>query len=326
MSAVLVAGGAGYVGSHVSRALAAAGYLPVVLDDLSAGHREFVKWGPFFEAGIGDVAAVDAALEAHRIEGCILLAGSIEVGRSVREPLAFWRNNVAAPLTLFERLASANVKAIVFSSTAAVYGTPDFVPIPETHPLRPANPYGETKLAIERVLAAQSAAGGAAWMALRYFNAAGAAWADGIGEAHHPETHLVPLACLAVLGMAPPLSVLGDDYDTPDGTAIRDYVHVEDLAVAHVAALRRCLERCSGVYNLGTGIGHSVRDVLRAVEAVAGRSVPHKIAPRRAGDVARLVADPARAASELGWRTTRGLDAIVDSAWRWHVQRIGVKA
>jgi len=322
-SAILVAGGAGYVGSHVSRALAAAGYLPVVLDDLSAGKREFVKWGPLIEADIDDVAAVDATIATHRIAGCVLLAGSIEVGRSVREPLAFWRNNVAAPLVLFERLAAAKVNAIVFSSTAAVYGTPDAVPIPETHPLRPANPYGETKLAIERLLAAQRVAGGAAWMALRYFNAAGAASEDGIGETHDPETHLLPLACLAALGAKPPLSIMGDDYDTPDGTAIRDYVHVEDLGRAHVAALAATFAGRSGAYNLGTGTGNSVREVIAAVERIGGRKVPHSTAPRRPGDVARLVADPARARADLDWTARHDLDAIVASAWRWHRTQVG---
>jgi UDP-glucose-4-epimerase GalE len=322
-SAILVAGGAGYVGAHVARALAAAGHLPVVLDDLSAGKREFVKWGPLIEAGIDDVAAVDATLAAHRIDGCILLAGSIEVGRSVREPLAFWRNNVAAPLVLFERLAAAKVNAIVFSSTAAVYGAPDMVPIPETHPLRPANPYGETKLAIERLLAAQRTAGGAAWMALRYFNAAGSAWEDGIGEMHDPETHLIPLACLAALGAKPPLSIMGDDYDTSDGTAIRDYVHVDDLARAHVAALEATRAGRSGAYNLGTGAGNSVREVVAAVERIGGRKVPHSTAPRRPGDVARLVADPARARAELGWTARHDLSAIVASAWRWHQTQVG---
>lgn len=325
MSAILVAGGAGYVGSHVSRALAAAGHLPVVLDDLSAGKREFAKWGPLIEAGIDDVAAVDAAIATHRIEGCVLLAGSIEVGRSVREPLAFWRNNVSAPLVLFDRLAAAKVRAIVFSSTAAVYGTPDSVPIPETHPLRPANPYGETKLAIERVLAAQRTAGGAAWMALRYFNAAGAADGDGIGETHDPETHLIPLACLAALGAKPALSIMGDDYDTPDGTAIRDYVHVEDLARAHVAALEATFAGRSGAYNLGTGAGNSVREVVAAVERIGGRNVPHSTAPRRPGDVARLVADPARARADLGWTARHDLSAIVASAWRWHADQVGAK-
>lgn len=326
MTAILVAGGAGYVGAHVARALAAAGFLPVTLDDFSAGFREFVKWGPSIHAGMDDRAAIDAAIAQHRIEACVLLAGSIEVGRSVREPLAFWRNNVAAPLALLESLSAAKVGAVVFSSTAAVYGAPDAVPIPEDHPLRPANPYGETKLAVERMLAATRAAGGPAWMALRYFNAAGAAVADGIGEAHEPETHLIPLACLAALGAKPKLSVMGGDYDTPDGTAIRDYVHVEDLADAHVLALRACLAGRSGAFNLGTGAGHSVREVIRAVESASGRQVPHTIGPRRAGDVARLVADPARAGRELGWRAKRDLAAIVDSAWRWHAQRTGAKS
>jgi UDP-arabinose 4-epimerase len=325
MTAILVAGGAGYVGSHVARALSRAGFLPVTLDDLSAGKCEFVKWGPLIQAGVDDAGAIDAAIAAHKIEGCVLLAGSIEVGRSVREPLAFWRNNVAAPLALLERLSAAKIGGIVFSSTAAVYGAPESVPIPEDHPLRPASPYGDTKLALERALAALRVAGGPAWMALRYFNAAGAAWSDGIGEAHDPETHLIPLACMAALGVVPALSVMGTDYDTPDGTAIRDYVHVEDLALAHVAAMRACLAGNSGAYNLGTGAGHSVREVIGKVQAVSGRDVPHSIGPRRPGDVARLVADPARAGRDLGWRATRDLAAIVDSAWRWHASRTGAQ-
>jgi UDP-arabinose 4-epimerase len=324
MTAILVAGGAGYVGAHVCRALARNGFLPVALDDLSAGKREFAKWGPLVEARIDDAAAIDAALARWDIKGCVHLAGSIEVGRSMREPLAFWRNNVAASLVLIERLSATAIGAIVFSSTAAVYGAPDSVPIPESHPLRPANPYGETKLAIERVLAALRAAGGPAWMALRYFNAAGAAFADGIGEAHEPETHLIPLACLAALGQAPMLSVMGDDYDTPDGTAIRDYVHVEDLADAHVAALRACFEGRSGAYNLGSGTGHSVSEVIETVARIGARPVPFRIVPRRAGDVARLVADPTAAGRDLAWRAGRSdLDGIVDSAWRWHMSQSG---
>ncbi len=320
MAAILVTGGAGFIGAHVCRALAGAGFLPVTIDDLSAGNREFVKWGPLVEACIDDAAALDAAFVSWPIKGCVHLAGSIEVGRSVREPLAFWRNNVSASLVLIERLVAASVKGTVFSSTAAVYGAPDTTPIVENHPLRPTNPYGETKLAIERVLAAAHVAGGPPWMALRYFNAAGAAFADGIGEAHDPETHLIPLACRAALGQGPALAIMGDDYDTPDGTAIRDYVHVLDLADAHVTALRACFAGRSGVYNLGTGTGHSVREVIETVARIGGRDVPHRIVTRRAGDVARLVADPAAAARDLGWHARRSdLPAIVDDAWHWHV-------
>lgn len=320
MTAILVTGGAGYIGAHVCRALARAGFAPVALDDLSAGKREFVKWGPLIEARIDDAAALDSTCAHWNIKGCVHLAGSIEVGRSMREPLAFWRNNVVASLTLIERLAAAAIGAIVFSSTAAVYGAPDLTPIVESHPLRPTNPYGETKLAIERVLAALHAAGGPPWLALRYFNAAGAAFADGIGEAHDPETHLIPLACRAALGQASALSIMGDDYDTPDGTAVRDYVHVEDLADAHVAALRTCFLGRSGAYNLGTGRGHSVREVIDMVARVGGRVVPHRMEPRRLGDVARLVADPTAAEIDLAWRPKRSeLALIVGDAWRWHV-------
>ncbi len=320
MDAILVAGGAGFIGAHVCRALANAGFLPVAIDDLSAGKREFVKWGPLVEANIADASSIDAAFAKWPIKGCIHLAGSIEVGRSMREPLAFWRNNVSASLTLIERLAAASIGAIVFSSTAAVYGAAGSSPIAESHPLQPTNPYGETKLAIERVLGAVRAAGGPPWMALRYFNAAGAAFADGIGEAHEPETHLIPLACHAALSSKPPLSVMGDDYDTPDGTAIRDYVHVADLADAHVAALQACIEGRSGIYNLGTGVGHSVREVIETVSRISGRDVPYRVAARRAGDVARLVADPGAAAQGLGWRARRSaLSEIVNDAWHWHL-------
>jgi UDP-arabinose 4-epimerase len=319
MDAVLVTGGAGFIGSHVCRALDRSGYLPITIDDLSTGKREFVKWGPLIEARIDDLAALDAARGTWHIKGCIHLAGSIEVGRSMREPIAFWCNNVVASLALIERLTAEALGAFVFSSSAAVYGAPDSTPIAETHPLRPANPYGETKLAIERVLAAVAAAGGPPWLALRYFNAAGSAFADGIGEAHDPETHLVPLACLAALGRAPVLSVMGDNYDTPDGTAIRDYVHVEDLADAHVAALRAGFEGRAGAYNLGTGRGYSVLEVIQTVSQIAGRAVPYRIGPRRAGDVARLVADPTAAARDLGWRAQRSeLPVIAADAWQWH--------
>lgn len=321
--AVLVTGGAGFVGSHVCRALAAEGYLPVAVDDLRAGHRDFVKWGPLVEASIDDVRAIDDAAAKHRAVACVHLAGSIEVGLSVKEPLRFWRNNVGATLTLIERLKASGVRAFIFSSTAAVYGAPDRVPMPEDHPKRPDSPYGDTKLAIERLLESESRAGGLSWIAFRYFNAAGAAWRDGIGEDHAPETHLIPLACHAALGNRPPLTVFGSDYPTPDGTAVRDYVHVVDLARAHVLGLRAALAAPIGrAFNLGSGKGHSVREAIAAVARNAGRPVPHEFGPRRAGDSPELVADPAAAAAILGWRAEHSaLDTIVADAWRWHSTR-----
>jgi UDP-glucose-4-epimerase GalE len=326
--AILVTGGAGFVGAHVCRALAADGFLPVAYDDLSAGHREFVKWGPFVRAKIADAAALDAAIAAHRIAACVHLAGSIEVGLSVREPVRFWQNNVAGTLVLLDRLRAANVGAFVFSSTAAVYGEPESVPMAESHPKRPTNPYGETKLAVEQILAAEARAHGLSWIAFRYFNAAGAAWADGIGEDHSPESHLIPLACQAAMGVRPPLTIFGDDYPTPDGTALRDYIHVADLGAAHVLGIRRALAGGIGApFNLGTGNGYSVRQVVDTVGRIAGQPVPHAFGARRAGDSPALVADPSAAARELGWRAeSSALDTIVADAWAWHQRRHAPKA
>jgi UDP-arabinose 4-epimerase len=322
-AAVLVAGGAGYVGAHVCRTLAAEGFLPVAYDDLSAGHREFVKWGPLIEAKIDNAAALDAAIAEYDVCACVHLAGSIEVGVSVREPLRFWQNNVSGTLVLLDRLRAAGVRVVVFSSTAAVYGMPERVPMAEDHPKRPTNPYGETKLAVEQVLAAEGLASGLSWIAFRYFNAAGAAWEDGIGEDHSTESHLIPLACQAALGVRPPLTIFGDDYPTPDGTALRDYVHVADLGVAHALGVRRALERqIGGVFNLGTGTGYSVREVVDAVAREAGRPVPHVYGKRRPGDSPALVADPTAARVAFGWRAARsGLATIVADAWAWHAKR-----
>jgi UDP-glucose-4-epimerase GalE len=320
--AVVVSGGAGFVGAHVCRALAADGYLPVAVDDLRTGHRGFVKWGPLIEAPIDDPAAIDAAA-AHGAVACVHLAGSIEVGLSVKEPLRFWRNNVGATLALIERLKANGAGAFIFSSTAAVYGAPERVPMAEDHPKRPDSPYGDTKLAVERLLEAEGRAGRMSWIAFRYFNAAGAAWREGIGEDHAPETHLIPLACQAALGVRPPLTVFGADYPTPDGTAVRDYVHVADLARAHVLGLRAALGARTGrAFNLGSGKGHSVREVIDAVARRAGRPVPHSFGARRAGDSPELVADPSAAAAALSWRAERSsLDEIAADAWAWHSTR-----
>lgn len=320
---VLVTGGAGYVGAHVCRALSRAGLLPVAYDDLRAGHRAFVRWGPLVEAAISDAAALDAAIAQYRVSACVHLAGSIEVGLSVREPVRFWRNNVAGTLVLLDRLGAAGVRAFVFSSTAAVYGEPERVPMTEDHPKRPTNPYGETKLAVEQILAAEARANGLSFVAFRYFNASGAAWRDEIGEDHSPESHLIPIACQAAMGVRPPLTVFGDDYPTADGTAVRDYIHVEDLGDAHVLGIRRALAGgIAAPFNLGTGTGYSVRQVVETVARIAGRSVPHVYGSRRLGDSPALVADPAAAMRELGWRAAKpALDAIVADAWAWHSMR-----
>lgn len=318
--AVLVTGGAGYIGAHVAKALAGAGYLPVTLDNLVYGHRAFVRWGPLIEADIGDRQAVEAALREHKIAAVIHLAGFTFVGESVRDPLRYYDNNTARAVALLHAMQACGVKRIVFSSTAAVYGNPQRTPIDEEHPTAPINPYGASKLMVERILADTGAASGLGWMALRYFNASGADPDGELGEEHEPETHLIPLAIRAALGTGPALSVFGTDYDTPDGTAVRDYIHVGDLAAAHVRALER-LEAggASGALNLGIGRGYSVREVIGAVAAVGGCKVPHGDAPRRAGDPPVLVADPGRAKQALGWTPafTR-IEAIVRTAWAWH--------
>jgi UDP-glucose-4-epimerase GalE len=323
--AVLVTGGAGYIGAHVAKALAAAGFQPVVFDNLAGGHRAAVKWGPLVEGDLADGALLAGTMREHRVEAVIHLAGFIEVGESVRDPARFFRNNFANALTLLESMAAAEVESIVFSSTAAVYGNPERVPLTEDHPTRPVNPYGESKLMVEWALADLHRAHGLKWAALRYFNASGADLDGEIGECHDPESHLIPRACLAALGRLPPLEIFGNDYPTPDGTAIRDYVHVADLAAAHVRALEHLRGGgASRAFNLGVGRGHSVAEVIRAVERASGRAVPMRYAPRRAGDPPVLVADPAAAAAVLGWRArVTEIDAIVATAWRWHARDDG---
>lgn len=325
MSKVLVPGGAGYIGAHTCKALAEAGFEPVVVDDLRAGHETFVRWGPLHRVDLADRDALAAVVRQEKPVAAIHFAASIEVGESVRDPSGFYWNNVVNALGLFDALVAAEVEAVVFSSTAAVYGTPATAPIPEDHPTLPINPYGETKLAVERALRWYGEAYGLRSTALRYFNAAGADPDGAIGEAHDPETHLIPLVIDAVLGRRPSIKVFGTDYDTPDGTAIRDYIHVADLAAAHVAALTRLLAGGGSLTaNLGTGRGWSVREVIDAVARAAGRPVPAEEAPRRAGDPARLVADPARARAALDWEPRLSdLDTIVRTALAWHNGRNG---
>jgi len=320
--AVLVTGGAGYIGAHTAKALHEGGYFPVVYDDLSSGFREAVRWGEFVHGDIRDGRAIAETIEAHAIKAVIHFAGLIEVGRSVVRPDLFWDVNVAGTLSLLSALRDRGVDRLVFSSSAAVYGQGGRGPletIPETAPKAPASPYGDTKLACEWMIGAECRAYGLSAVALRYFNAAGADPSGLIGEAHEPETHLIPLAIAAALGRGKPLTVFGQDLDTPDGTCLRDYIHVSDLAAAHVAALK--VQLPAGGFeaaNVGTGEGRSVLEVVDAVGRAVGGPVPHGVGARRAGDPPSLVADPAYAQSLLGWRARRsGLDQIVADALRW---------
>jgi UDP-glucose 4-epimerase len=326
-ASVLVAGGAGYVGSHAVQALARAGRDVVVYDNLQAGHREAVdrlvaafpaRSIRFVRGDILDTAKVREAVEEYRVSAVMHFAALLSVGESVRSPLAYYRNNVMGTLSVLEAMAGAGVPHFVFSSTCATFGEPQNDTLDESHPQRPINAYGETKLAIERALPHVERASGIRSVALRYFNASGADPGGLIGEDHRPEEHLIPRAIAAVRG-GEALTLFGRDYPTPDGTCIRDYVHVCDLADAHVRALQY-LEGggASTRLNLGSGVGMSVKSVLTAVERVAGAAVPHTIGPRREGDPARLVASSDAAERVLGWKPLHDLDAIVQSAWRWH--------
>jgi UDP-glucose-4-epimerase GalE len=316
---VLVTGGAGYIGSHACKALARAGYRVVVYDNLVAGHREAVKYGEFVDGDIGDAAAIQDALRRYEIFGVMHFAAFLDVGESVREPAKYYRNNVTGALTVLEAMVAANVKHFVFSSTCATYGEPVETPITESHPQHPINSYGESKLAVERALPHFERANGIRWMALRYFNASGDDPDGEIGEDHDPEIHLIPRAIEAATG-GRGLQVFGNDYATPDGTCLRDYIHVSDLADAHVLALEAAVETGkSAAYNLGTGRPHSVLDVINSVERVSGRKVAWTLGPRRPGDPAVLYAAPHKAQAELHW-TPRfvDIDDIVGTAWNWH--------
>jgi len=320
--AVLVTGGAGYIGAHTAKALHEQGFLPVVYDNLSSGFREAVRWGPFVHGDIRDRAALGEAMETHGVKAVIHFAGLIEVGRSVARPDLFWDVNVAGATSLLMVMRERGVGRLVFSSSAAVYGQGArgaLETIGEDAEKAPASPYGDTKLTAEWMIQAQCRAYGLTAVALRYFNAAGADPSGLIGEAHEPETHLIPLAIAAALGDGKPLTVFGQDFDTPDGTCLRDYIHVSDLAAAHVAALD--VDLPAGAFeavNVGTGQGRSVSEVVEAVGRAAGSAVPHTLGARRAGDPPSLVADPRRALELLGWTPRRSsIDEIVADALRW---------
>jgi len=318
---ILVTGGAGYIGSHMVKCLRDAGHAVVVVDDLSTGHRDVVPGDvPLVVADVGDPSAMTRVFAEHHLDAIVHFAAKIQVGESVTHPRSYWMGNVVASARLLECALDAGVKGFILSSTAAVYGTPASVPIVETDATAPINPYGESKLTVERMLASYAHAYGLRYCALRYFNAAGADAESGLAERHDPETHLIPLVLDAASGRRPAITVYGRDYDTPDGTCVRDYIHVVDLAAAHLAALSYLMDGGeSGAFNLGTGAGHSVAEVIAACRAVTGRDIPVVDGPRRAGDPATLVASPRKAERAFGWRATRSdLERIVHDAWAAH--------
>jgi UDP-arabinose 4-epimerase len=316
---ILIVGGAGYIGSQTAKCVAQAGLRPVVFDNLVYGHKWAVKWGPLVEGDLADGALIKRVLEEHAVTAVVHFAAYAYVGESVTNPRKYFRNNVAGTINLLDAMIDAGVRDIVFSSTCATYGEPVKVPMSEDHPQNPVNPYGETKLAVEKILRWYSQAYDLRYAALRYFNAAGADPDGEVGEDHDPETHLIPLAIAAALGERGALDVFGTDYPTPDGTAIRDYIHVVDLAEAHVLSLAKLRAGTKELHlNLGTGRGQSVREVVSTVSKVAGRPVPFREVGRRAGDPPALVADARKAAEVLGWKTRYAdLEVIVEHAFRW---------
>ncbi|GAB7388953.1 UDP-glucose 4-epimerase GalE [Bacillaceae bacterium] len=318
--AVLITGGAGYIGSHTVAELLVQGEEVVVIDNLRQGHKAAVLGGTFYEGDIRDGELLDRIFREHEIEAVIHFAAHSLVGESVQAPLRYYENNVIAAHALVKKMIEHGVKKIVFSSTAATYGEPQRTPIREEDPTLPTNPYGETKLAIERMLKWCEQAYGLQSVSLRYFNAAGAHPDAAIGEDHNPETHLIPLILQVALGRRDSIRIFGDDYETPDGTCIRDYVHVMDLANAHWLALEHLRKGgASAVYNLGNGQGFSVKEVIAAARQVTGRKIPAEVAPRRPGDPAVLIASAEKIKRELGWKPKYDrLETIMETAWKWH--------
>ncbi|QLF71721.1 UDP-glucose 4-epimerase GalE (plasmid) [Peteryoungia desertarenae] len=319
MSVILVVGGAGYIGSHTCLALAERGYLPVVYDNFTSGHPEFVKWGPAEQGDIRDRARLAEVLRNYQPKAVLHFAGLIEVGQSFREPEHFYDVNVSGTLSLLQALSEANIKNFVFSSTCATYGDPEYLPLDEKHNQKPVNPYGRTKYIVEQALSDLSSCGRMRSVVLRYFNAAGADSESRVGERHMPETHAIPLAIETALGRREFFSVFGDDYDTRDGTCVRDYVHVNDLADAHVRAVEYLLNGGDTIaVNLGTGNGTTVKELISAIEKISGRSMNIKHAKRRPGDPPSLVASNRLAYEVLGWEPKLDIDDIIRSAWKWH--------
>lgn len=319
---ILITGGAGYIGAHVAKGLAEKGYTPLVFDNLSCGHRSFVRWGELIVGDLADAELLGKLFERYPVEAVMHFAGHAYVGESVADPAKYYRNNVVNTLNLLEAARAAGVETFIFSSSCAVYGSTHVVPIAEEHPLCPVNPYGRSKLFVENILYDYSCAYGTRYVSLRYFNAAGADPGGEIGEWHIPETHLIPLGLDVAAGIRDVLNIFGTDYDTPDGTCIRDYIHVSDLAHAHIKALEYMLAGGENIsLNLGNGLGFSVREVVAMIEQVAGRSLPVRSVARRPGDPAVLVGSSNRARQVLDWQPAQSsLEFIVASAWRWHTR------
>jgi len=317
---ILVTGGAGYIGSHACKALSKAGYFPVAYDNMVYGHRWAVKWGPLEEGDIADRARLEEVIHKYQPIAVMHFAAYAYVGESVENPSKYYHNNVAGTLTLLEAMRRCDIEKIIFSSTCATYGMPEKIPIAEDHPQDPINPYGRSKLMIEWILQDFSTAYDLEYVSLRYFNAAGADPDAEIGEDHDPETHLIPLALDTALGKRDYIEIYGTDYETPDGTCIRDYIHVCDLADAHLLALEYLLHGGkSDVFNLGNGNGFSVRDVIETASRISGCDIPCAESPRRAGDPPVLIGISEKMPKDLGWRPEfQSLDSIVETAWRWH--------
>jgi UDP-glucose 4-epimerase len=320
MNMILVVGGAGYIGSHLVKELVEKEDV-IILDNLSTGHREAVDSRAIFVKGnLGDEEDLQMIFSSYQVEAVMHFAANSLVGESVTDPLKYYQNNVASTLTLLKMMIKHNIKNFIFSSTAATYGIPNVEIIDETCPTMPINPYGQSKLMVERILADFSKAYGSNYVILRYFNAAGAYRSGAIGENHNPETHLIPIVLQHLAGKREKVSVFGADYETADGTCVRDYIHVTDLAQAHILALGALLsgKKSAEVYNLGNGQGFSVKEVIETCEKVTGKKVLVEIAPRREGDPARLVASSQKIFTELGWKAERNLESIIESAWKWH--------
>jgi UDP-glucose 4-epimerase len=317
---VLVVGGAGYIGSHMVKALLEDGHEVIILDDLSRGHRDLVSDGMFVQGSIHDTDLLNGVFTDHRIDAVMHFAAHSQVGESMTDPLIYYRNNVAATVELIDAMVRHDVRRFIFSSTAAVYGEPETTPITEDHPLRPTNPYGVTKRTVERMLADCDTAHGIKSICLRYFNAAGADESGRIGERHNPETHLIPLVLKVATGERKNIKIFGTDYPTPDGTCLRDYIHVSDLAQAHLLAMEVLLNNGDSTrYNLGNSKGYSVREVITLARNITGHSIPVEETSRRAGDPAVLVAGSEKIRKELGWRPCyENLETIIETAWQWH--------
>jgi len=317
---ILVTGGAGYIGSHMCKHLDHNGYNPIILDNLICGHRQAVKWGVFIEGSIGDKELLGHIFSEYKVEAVIHFAAFCYVDESVKEPLKYYRNNVANAINLLESMNENNIKNFIFSSSCSTYGEPIEIPITEEHPQNPINPYGRTKLMVEQILDDFREAYGLHYISLRYFNAAGADPDGELGEDHRPETHLIPIVLQTALGQRNSINIFGDDYKTTDGTCIRDYIHINDLAQAHLLALEKLFNGCpEGKYNLGNGNGYSVKEVIDVVREITGKPIPTSIVGRRPGDPTILIGSSKKAIKELGWKPQfTDVYEIIKTAWEWH--------